>query len=74
MNAVARLAHNRHDLLHSRWIGRVAQSLVSGRASSVIAGSVAGDRGRPAASSSLCCVLSMSPPFRWAIHVGTAFA
>jgi hypothetical protein len=37
VNAVAGLAHHRHDLLDSRWVGRVAQSLVPGRASGVIA-------------------------------------
>lgn len=54
MQAVAGVAYDRDDLLDRRWVGGVSTALVARRAPGVNPGSVAGDRGRPAASNSTC--------------------
>jgi hypothetical protein len=58
VGAIAGGAHDRDDLLDGRRIGRVAKSLVARRAPGVEAGRVAGERRRPAASSSSSVIRS----------------
>jgi hypothetical protein len=62
VTVISGVAHHRDDLLHRRWVGRVAHPLVPRRAPGVVAGSVAGERRRPAESSADSTV--MGPPMR----------
>jgi hypothetical protein len=50
MGIVARVAHDGDDLVDNGRVGRVADALVAGWAPGVVAGRVAGERRRPAAS------------------------
>src|SRR5215211_2395013 len=51
VTVVGAVAHDRHDLVDHGRVGGIAQPLVARRAAGVVAGQVAGERRRPAASS-----------------------